>query len=77
MKGIPTDPLATLSAREREVLAWLAEGKRDAEIAKILGISERTIHKHAQHIFTKLEVETRTAAARLAHAAGLTPESPR
>lgn len=53
----------SLSRREAEVLRWLAEGKRDSEIARILGISTRTVHSHVAHILTKLRVETRTAAA--------------
>ncbi len=52
-----------LTAREEEVLRWLGAGKRDAEIAQILGISPRTVHKHVEHVFAKLGVETRTAAA--------------
>jgi len=69
--------LDTLTRREAEVLGWLMEGKRDAEIARILGISEHTVHKHAQHIYQKLNVETRTAAARLGLANGFTPKPPR
>jgi len=49
--------------REREVMRWLIEGKRDREIAIILGLSARTVEKHVGHIFQKLNVETRTAAA--------------
>ena len=41
---------------------WLAEGKRDREIAIILGLSPRTIEKHVGHILKKFQVETRTAA---------------
>ena len=52
-----------LTGREVEVLHWMAEGKRDGEIAIILGISVRTVHRHAAHLFAKLGVETRTAAA--------------
>jgi DNA-binding CsgD family transcriptional regulator len=52
-----------LSGRETEVLKWLAEGKRDGEIAIILGISPRTVNHHVARICTKLGVETRTAAA--------------
>lgn len=53
-----------LTAREREVVYWAAEGKRDAEIAMILGISPRTVSKHLENLFRKLRVETRTAAVR-------------
>jgi DNA-binding CsgD family transcriptional regulator len=51
-----------LTAREREVLQWLAGGKTDRDIACILGISPRTVHKHLQRMYEKLGVETRTAA---------------
>ncbi len=54
-----------LSRREAEVMHWMAEGKRDAEIAVILSISARTVNHHVRAILTKLSVETRTAAARL------------
>jgi DNA-binding CsgD family transcriptional regulator len=51
-----------LTAREREVLHCLAGGKTDRDIADILGIGARTVHKHLQRIYEKLGVETRTAA---------------
>lgn len=53
-----------VTPREREVMHWIIEGKRDREVATILGISSRTVEKHVCHIFEKLNVETRTAAAR-------------
>jgi DNA-binding NarL/FixJ family response regulator len=53
----------TLSEREREVLALVATGKTNGEIARVLAISARTVQKHLEHIFQKLGVETRTAAA--------------
>lgn len=53
---------ASLTAREREVLEWLSAGKTDKDIASILMISPRTIHKHLQRIYEKLGVENRTAA---------------
>ena len=52
-----------LTEREREVLALVAAGKTNGEIATILAISARTVQKHLEHIFQKLGVETRTAAA--------------
>ncbi|MDL1861277.1 helix-turn-helix transcriptional regulator [Betaproteobacteria bacterium PRO7] len=52
-----------MTAREREVLRWVAAGKTDRDIAAILAISPRTVHKHLQRIYDKLGVETRTAAA--------------
>jgi DNA-binding CsgD family transcriptional regulator len=54
-----------LTRRECEVLWWVAQGKRDAEIGIILGISPRTASVHVRSILTKLSVETRTAAAAL------------
>ncbi len=51
-----------LTAREAEVLHWMAEGKSNADIASILQISSRTVEKHIEAIYAKLGVETRTAA---------------
>jgi DNA-binding CsgD family transcriptional regulator len=51
-----------LTPREYEVLRWVAAGKTDRDIAAIVGASVRTVHKHLQHIYAKLGVETRTAA---------------
>jgi len=56
-------PCATLTAREREVLEWVAAGKTNRDIAAILGARPRTIEKHLERIYEKLGVETRTAAA--------------
>jgi DNA-binding CsgD family transcriptional regulator len=53
---------APLTPREREVLEWVAAGKTDRDVAAIVGISPRTVHKHLQHAYAKLGVETRTAA---------------
>ncbi|WP_367870514.1 helix-turn-helix transcriptional regulator [Luteolibacter sp. Populi] len=53
-----------LTAREAEVFSWLGEGKRNSEIAIILGCSSRTIDKHVQNILRKTRTETRTAAVR-------------
>lgn len=51
-----------LTRREGEVLFWIAQGKSDADIGTIFGISKHTVSKHAQNIYIKLGVETRTAA---------------
>jgi len=61
----------TLTAREQEVLALLAEGMTNAQLAEVLFISERTANRHISNIFTKLGVHNRTQAARAAVAAGL------
>jgi DNA-binding NarL/FixJ family response regulator len=52
-----------LTARVAEVLLWVAQGKTNADIATILGISESTVKKHVLEIFAALGVETRTAAS--------------
>jgi DNA-binding NarL/FixJ family response regulator len=52
-----------LTPREAEVLLWVAQGKTNADIATILGMTERTVKEHLSNIFQKLAVETRTAAA--------------
>jgi DNA-binding CsgD family transcriptional regulator len=51
-----------LTEREAEVLAWVAQGKSNPEVAIILGMSARTVQKHMEHVFEKLGVESRTAA---------------
>ncbi|HEX2012142.1 MAG TPA: response regulator [Roseateles sp.] len=55
-----------LTAREAEVLYWVVKGKTNQDIGDILGSSPRTVQKHLEHVFEKLGVETRTAAAALA-----------
>jgi DNA-binding NarL/FixJ family response regulator len=58
------EPLTTLGLTQRvaEVLLWVAQGKTNADIATILGISESTVKKHLLDIFAVLGVETRSAA---------------
>jgi len=55
-----------LTTREAEVLYWVVKGKTNKDIGDILGTSPRTVNKHLEHVFQKLGVETRTAAASLA-----------
>ncbi|PKO25193.1 MAG: DNA-binding response regulator [Betaproteobacteria bacterium HGW-Betaproteobacteria-8] len=55
-----------LTKREAEVLYWATKGKTNRDIGDILGASPRTVNKHMEHVFTKLGVETRTAAASVA-----------
>jgi serine/threonine-protein kinase PknK len=50
------DPLGALSAREREVLALMAEGRSNSGIARALWVTEGTVEKHVQHILTKLRL---------------------
>ena len=57
---------ASLTPRETEVLSWIAKGKTNRDVGEILGMSPRTVNKHLEHVFEKLGVETRAAAAALA-----------
>ena len=60
-----SEPLLSLglTPRAAEALLWLAQGKSNADIATILGITESTVKKYVQEMFEKLGVETRGAAA--------------
>ena len=55
-----------LTSREAEVLLWVSYGKTSSDISEMLGISRRTVQKHLEHVFVKLGVETRSAAAAIA-----------
>ena len=65
--SVPRAALAGLglSARETEILGWVMHGKTSPEIATILGISPRTVHKHLERIYQKLGVENRHSAMRV------------
>ena len=64
-KGWPREH-NSLTPREREVLFWIGRSKSNGEIATILGITVATVGKHLEHIYPKLGVENRTAAASFA-----------
>ena len=53
----------SLTARESEVLEWIAKGKSNRDIGDILGLSSRTVNKHLEQIYVKLGVENRASAA--------------
>jgi DNA-binding NarL/FixJ family response regulator len=55
-----------LTAREAEVLLWIAQGKSNRDVAAILDCSPRTVNKHLEQIYGKLGVDNRTAAAMIA-----------
>lgn len=62
-------PLQThlgLTAREAEVLLWVAQGKSNGDVSAILGCSEKTVKQHLGNIFEKLGVENRTSASLVA-----------
>ena len=61
--------ILSLTARETEVLTWIAQGKTNHEIGVILSACTGTICKHVEHILCKLDVKNRTSAAAIAFAA--------
>jgi DNA-binding NarL/FixJ family response regulator len=67
----PNDPLAELSARERQVLELVASGLSNQEIGLKLGLAEKTIKHYMTNILTKLQVRSRVEAALLAARSGL------
>ncbi|HEV7935086.1 MAG TPA: response regulator transcription factor [Actinomadura sp.] len=71
----PQVGLASLTAREREILVLVARGQSNREIADSLGISERTARTHVSNMLTKLQLSSRTQAALLAIREGLIPSS--
>jgi DNA-binding NarL/FixJ family response regulator len=52
-----------ITPREAEVLLWVAQGKSNADVASILGMSEKTAKQHMGNLFVKLGLENRNAAA--------------
>lgn len=67
----PSVPVVALSAREVEVLRWMADGKTSGEAAIILGLSERTVNFHVANALLKLSVANKTAAVVKAALLGL------
>jgi DNA-binding CsgD family transcriptional regulator len=68
---LPSDPL---TVREREIVALVAEGLANREIAERLSISPRTVENHLAAVYDKLGVTSRTAAVRVAVRSGLVAE---
>jgi DNA-binding NarL/FixJ family response regulator len=56
-------PVAELTEREAEVLALVADGRSNTEIARELGVSLKTVQNHVSHVLAKLQVRDRTQAA--------------
>lgn len=67
------NPLAVLNVREREVLAEVARGRRNREVADALAISTHTVKFHVGNILRKLDVASRGEAAAVARDHGLDP----
>ena len=63
--------LDALTSREREVLAELTKGRSNREIARVLGVSEKTVKAHVTAIFRELGVVSRTQAIAAARSSGL------
>jgi DNA-binding NarL/FixJ family response regulator len=61
--GHRPDAIAELSAQERKVLALVAEGKTNKEIAGALGLSDKTVKNYLSHVFEKLNLSRRAEAA--------------
>lgn len=69
--GGPPPEATHLTARERQVLAEVARGRSNREIARALGLAEKTVKTHVSAILTKLGVQDRTQAALYAVRSGL------
>lgn len=67
----PTQTLAALTDREREVMQQVARGLSNTEISATLFISETTVKSHVSRILTKLQLRDRTQIAVTAHESGL------
>mgnify|MGYP001020083540 CR=1 FL=1 len=57
--------LDAMTRREKQILALVTDGKSNKEIARILGIAMHTVEKHLDNIYKKLNVNNRTAAAKI------------
>ena len=64
--GVEVAGLGALTVREREVLAEIAKGRSNREIARALGVAEKTVKAHVSSVLAKLGVQDRTQAALLA-----------
>ena len=67
----PVEAFPELTAREREVLDLIAKGRNNAEIARLLYLSPKTVRNHISNVFAKLQVADRSQAIIRAREAGL------
>ena len=75
-RPVTNGPLAELTAREREVLALVAEGMTSREVAERLVVSIRTVEWHRARLQAKLGASGRSELTRIAREAGLVPPIP-
>jgi DNA-binding NarL/FixJ family response regulator len=73
MSEVPEDPLSPLSARERQVLQMIAEGRAIVEIASALSLSRKTVETYRERMMEKLGVEDFASLIRFAIKQGLVP----
>ena len=71
--GLTLEGVAPLTRREREILALVSEGHSNAELARMLWVTEQTVKFHLSNVYRKLGVSNRTEASRWAQRAGLLP----
>jgi DNA-binding NarL/FixJ family response regulator len=70
MKAVTDPAFSALTARERDLLELIAQGRDNAQIAAALALSEKTVRNHITSIFSKLDVENRPQAIVMARKAG-------
>ncbi|HEX6632456.1 MAG TPA: response regulator transcription factor [Usitatibacter sp.] len=70
---VASDPLGTLSARERQILQLVAAGRSSADIARVLSLSPKTVDTYRSRLMQKLEIDNFAALVKFAIACGLTP----
>jgi DNA-binding NarL/FixJ family response regulator len=74
-KQAQVDAFPQLTEREREVLDHIARGENNAEIARVLGLNQKTVRNHVSNILSKLHASDRAHAIIMAREAGLGKDS--
>jgi DNA-binding NarL/FixJ family response regulator len=69
---VATDPLGTLSSRERQILQLVAEGRSSADIGRLLSLSPKTVDTYRSRLMQKLDLDNFAALVKFAIARGLT-----